>query len=261
MGGGEGVGGEGIRTGALPGFDFCVLHFDFLFALWVSAAQRKSKCKMQNAKVNMMHRTPGLHVVGLLGGVASGKSLVARQLCELGAGALDGDAAGHEVLRWPEVEQRARARWGDGIFGADGHIHRPALAAIVFARTPQGRRELEYLEQITHPQIATLLRREIERLAAEGFSVAVLDAPVMLKAGWDRLCDRIVFVDVPDEVRRQRAKERGWSQEDFMAREAAQEPLQIKRDRADAVIDNSGSPAATRKQVERLWQSLVLPAA
>lgn len=201
-----------------------------------------------------------LRVVGLLGGVASGKSLVARQLCELGAGALDGDAAGHEVLRWSEVEQLARARWGDEIFGADGHIRRPALAAIVFAPTAEGRRELEYLEQITHPKIATLLRRDIERLAAKGYSVAVLDAPVMLKAGWDRFCDRIVFIDAPEEVRRRRAEERGWSQEDFMAREAAQEPLQKKRDRADAVIDNSGTPEATRNQVERFWQSLELPA-
>ncbi len=237
------------------------MHFDFLLAFWVSATQRKSKCKMQNAKVEMTHRIPALRVVGLLGGVASGKSLVARQLCELGAGPLDGDAAGHEVLRWPEVEQLALARWGDGIFEANGHIRRPALAAIVFAPTTEGRRELEYLEQITHPNIAKLLRRDIERLAAEGCSVAVLDAPVMLKAGWDRLCDRIVFIDAPDEVRQRRATERGWSQEDFMAREAAQEPLQTKRDRADAVIDNSGTPEATRNQVQRLWQSLVLPAA
>ena len=204
-------------------------------------------------------RNSKLRVVGLLGGVASGKSLVARQLQALGAGAIDGDAAGHEVLRWPEIEQLARRRWGEEIFGPDGHIRRPALAQIVFASTADGRRELEYLEQITHPNIETLLRRDASRLAAEGFSVAVLDAPVMLKAGWDRLCDRIVFVDAPDEVRRQRALLRGWSQEDFMAREAAQEPLQIKRDRADTVIDNSGTPEATRSQVERLWQTLVSP--
>ena len=200
-----------------------------------------------------------LRVVGLLGGVASGKSLVARQLGELGAGSLDGDAAGHEVLRVLEIEELARRRWGDEVFGPDGHVYRPALARIVFAPTPEGRRELEYLEQITHPKIETLLRRDAARLAAEGYSVAVLDAPVMLKAGWDRLCDRIVYVDVPEQVRRQRAQLRGWSQEDFMAREAAQEPLSVKRDRADTVIDNSSTPEATQKQVERLWRSLMSP--
>lgn len=210
---------------------------------------------MQNVKVKMVPEQM-LRVVGLLGGVASGKSLVAGQLRALGAGTLDGDAAGHEVLRLPAVQQLARERWGDEIFGPDGHVRRPALAKIVFAATPEGRRELEYLEQITHPKIEALLRRDVERLSAEGFSVAVLDAPVMLKAGWDRLCDRIVFVDAPDVVRRRRARQRGWNQEDFMAREAAQEPLPIKRDRADTVIDNSGTPEATRTQVERLWQSL-----
>lgn len=205
-----------------------------------------------------------MRIVGLLGGVASGKSLVARQFCELGAGLLDGDRAGHEVLRQAEVIQAARARWGERILGPDGQIDRAALGRIVFP-PPQGcgeqlgdenNAELEFLEQLTHPRIGELLRHEARRLAATGKWLAVLDAAVMLKAGWDRLCDKIVFVDAPREIRLARALERGWSEEEFTAREAAQESLIVKRERADMVIDNSGSPEMTQAQVERLWRTL-----
>src|SRR6185437_1952473 len=105
-------------------------------------------------------------------------------------------------------------------------------------------------------KIGELLRRQAAELAQQGRRVAVLDAPVMLKAGWDQLCDQIVFVDAPPDLRYERARQRGWSQEEFTAREAAQEPVHVKRDCANLVIDNSGTPAATRSQVERLWQTL-----
>src|SRR5258708_38301202 len=129
-----------------------------------------------------------MKVVGLLGGVASGKSLVARQLCDLGAGLLDGDRAGHEVLRLPEVERLVRQRWGNEVFAADGRVDRRALARIVFAPPPDGPRELEHLERITHPKITHRLREQAAALAAEGLPAAVLDAPVMLKAGWNEFC-------------------------------------------------------------------------
>ena len=79
-----------------------------------------------------------MKTLGLIGGVACGKSLVARQLADLGAVVLDADRAGHEALRLPEVEAAARRRWGDGIFGRDGHIVRSQLAKIVFAPPPTG---------------------------------------------------------------------------------------------------------------------------
>jgi dephospho-CoA kinase len=195
-----------------------------------------------------------MKIIGLLGGIASGKSLVAEQFCGLGAGLLDGDRAGHEVLRLPEVEQLVRERWGDLVFGSDGHVDRKALGRIVFETSDAGRRELKYLEQITHPRIGDRLRQQAAKLAGAGRSIAVLDAPVMLKAGWDAFCDHIVFVEAPEEVRRARATARGWRQEDIAAREAVQEPLAIKRQHADFVIDNSGGREQTLAQVERLWR-------
>ncbi|HWB13477.1 MAG TPA: dephospho-CoA kinase [Pirellulales bacterium] len=195
-----------------------------------------------------------MKIIGLLGGIASGKSLVAKQFCSLGAGLLDGDRAGHEVLLLPEVEQLVRERWGNAVFDPAGHVDRKALGRIVFEPSDRGRRELEHLERITHPRIGDRLRKQAADLAAAGRTVVVLDAPVMLKAGWDTFCDHIVFVDAPEEVRRARAAARGWRQEDIAAREAAQEPLAVKRRRADFVIDNSGSPERTLSQVERLWR-------
>ncbi|HQU41730.1 MAG: dephospho-CoA kinase [Planctomycetia bacterium 21-64-5] len=200
-----------------------------------------------------------MKIIGLLGGIASGKSLVAEQLCQLGAGLLDGDRAGHEVLRLTDVRELVRERWGDGVFGSDREVDRKALGRIVFGPSPEGRRELEYLEAITHPRITERLRQQAADLAAEGMAVAVLDAPVMLKAGWDKFCNHIVFVEAPQEMRHARALARGWRQEDIAARESAQEPLSIKRARADRVIDNSGSREQTRAQVERLWRELVEP--
>jgi dephospho-CoA kinase len=197
-----------------------------------------------------------MKIIGLLGGIASGKSLVAEQFCRLGAGLLDGDRAGHEVLLLPDVEQLVRERWGNRVFGPDGHVDRKALGRIVFEPSDTGRRELEYLERITHPRIGDRLRQQAAELAVAGRSVAVLDAPVMLKAGWDTFCDHIVFVEAPKGVRRTRATARGWRQEDIAAREAVQEPLAVKRQRADFIIDNSGNPDQTLAQVERLWQAL-----
>lgn len=198
-----------------------------------------------------------LTTIGLLGGIASGKSLVARALVRRGAILLDADAAGHQVLREPEIEAAVRARWGDSVFGADGHIHRPALARIVFAPPPQGPAELAYLESLTHPRIGERLREQIDQLAADGKPhVLVLDAPVMLKAGWNQFCDLLLFVDADPSTRLQRALARGWTADDFHRREAAQEPIDYKRSLADAVIQNSGPPDAIEPQIDAFWQSI-----
>jgi len=197
-----------------------------------------------------------MYIIGILGGIASGKSLVSEQLTRLGAGLLDADAAAHEVLRRKEIEDAARRRWGEEIFGPDGHIDRSALAKIVFAPPPDGPAERRYLEGLTHPAIGQVLMDQARRLEAEGVEAAVLDAPVLLEAGWGGLCDRLIFVDAPRQSRLERVLERGWSEEDFTAREAVQESLDLKLSRADATIDNRGSAEQTFAQVERFWQSL-----
>jgi dephospho-CoA kinase len=197
-----------------------------------------------------------MRVIGILGGIASGKSFVAEEFARLGAGVLDADRAGHEVLRLPWVEDAARARWGNRVLDADGQIDRSRLAEIVFADSPQGRRERTFLEQLVHPSIARLLQQQVEEMAAAGTVVAVVDAALLLEAGWDTLCEELIFVEAEKKTRLARAATRGWTEEEFNAREAAQQSLDFKRSRAVAIIDNSGSPEQTQAQVARCWHRL-----
>jgi dephospho-CoA kinase len=198
-----------------------------------------------------------MRIIGITGGVACGKSLVTRQFEELGAGVLDADRAGHEVLRLPHVEAAARGRWGEAIFGLDGRIDRKRLAQIVFGPGDKSEQERTYLEQLSHPEIGRLLKQQAETFERAGTQVAVLDAALLFEASWNKLCDKNVFIESPPEVRLQRALARGWTEEEFAAREGVQESLHSKRARADVIIDNSGSPERTRAQVEQIWASLL----
>jgi dephospho-CoA kinase len=215
-----------------------------------------------------------MRVIGILGGIASGKSQVTRILAELGCGVLDADRAGHEVLRQDAVKQAIRERWGNGVFDSQGEIDRYAVAQIVFAKTnstipkpndtkrhlipgqqsTDATAERRFLEQLTHGRIGDLLNEQSEAFAAAGQAKAiVLDAALLLEAGWDNLCDTLVFVNSPRESRLQRAIARGWTEAEFDAREAAQESLQAKRQRADFEIDNSADLQHLRDQVIRFW--------
>ncbi len=198
-----------------------------------------------------------MRIIGLLGGIASGKSHVAEQFRRQGAGVLDADRAGHEALLLPAVRDAVRAHFGPDVFDAEGEIDRKKLGRVVFGPAPEGPRELAVLEGLTHPEIGSRLREQAGRLAAAGISLAVLDAPVLLEAGWDRLCDALVFVDCPEPTRRARALGRGWTEAEFAAREAAQTSLDAKRKLANFIVDNSGQIEYTQAQIERIWHSLV----
>ena len=183
---------------------------------------------------------------------------------------LDGDKVGHEVLDMEPVIRKLAERWGDKVL-KDGRIDRRALAEIVFrddekeaeaksdaASKSDPDAELAYLESVTHPLIGKLLEERIERIREIGrFEIVVLDAAVMIKAGWNKLCDRIIFVDVPQDLREKRAILRGLSQHQFFMRERSQTPIEVKKKLADIMIDNSGPPQKTYKQVEEVWHSLL----
>lgn len=198
-------------------------------------------------------------VIGIVGGVASGKTRVAEQFARLGAHIIQADLLGHAVLREREVIAQLHVRWGDRVLNAGGEIDRAAVARIVFAPSEGGREELRFLESVTHPRIAQRMSEEIAEQRALGTVPAVvLDAAILLEAGWGRLCDRIVYVDVARAERLARARQRGWSEAEFAAREASQLSLKEKRKVADGVIDNAGSIDHTFAQVQQFWQSLNL---
>jgi len=201
-----------------------------------------------------------MKTIGLVGGVASGKSLVGRILVELGAGLLDADRAGHAVLvEDASVRETLRNRWGDRILTPTGTVDRASVAKRVFAQTAAGTTDREFLESVLHPRIRERLNRLRDQFAAEGKPAVVLDAPLLLEAGWGSLCDVILYVDVVREKRLERAKTRGWTAEEFARREASQWPVDKKRAAATVVIANHGSEAGLRAAVQNFWRQFVAP--
>jgi dephospho-CoA kinase len=194
-----------------------------------------------------------MFVIGLSGGVASGKSLVANCFQHFGAEILDADRMGHDVLREAEVLSAVSSVWGDAVI-ENGEINRSALGRIVFDPV-NGLGQLRQLEQITHPRIGKMIRSRLEQLRRDTkLPAVVLDAPVMFKAGWDKQCDKIVFVEAKKQIRLQRARQRGWSDDELVRRESRQIPIDEKRSRATDFIDNSGTREDTFIQARELWK-------
>jgi dephospho-CoA kinase len=189
-------------------------------------------------------------VVGLLGGIGSGKSHVAAAFARQGARVIAGDQLGQAALRDPDIRVRIVSRWGEEILGSSGEIDRRQLAAIVFADPG----ERKALETITHPWIRQRIRAELEEARNDArVPFIVLDAAVMLEAGWNEVCDRLLFIDAPRALRLQRvARQRGWSEKEVDAREQAQLPLTEKAIRADHKLDNSTSLEHLNRQVNDL---------
>jgi dephospho-CoA kinase len=185
-----------------------------------------------------------------VGGIGSGKSLVARILVERGGTLIAADQAGHDALLQPQIRDGIVTRWGAELLDEQGFVDRRILGKIVFS-DPSQRRELE---QLVFPWIENRLKQQIQDAFSDArTSFVVLDAAIMFEAGWNEVCDSIVYIDAPREVRLERVvKQRGWTAEEFFQREAAQWPPETKKPLAQAVIDNSGSESATRTQVEQL---------
>jgi len=188
-------------------------------------------------------------ILGLLGGIGSGKSAVARLLGERGGLAINADAIAHEALRDPVVKAKVVERFGQGVLGAGGEIDRRELAVPVF-RSDAARRELEAL---VHPWVKD---RVLEMTAGAqddpAVKFVVLDAPVMLEAGWNDVCDHLLYIQVPRDVQLARLAPRGWTAEQLVARERTQLPAFEKARRADAIVDNGESLDATARQLDVL---------
>lgn len=195
--------------------------------------------------------------IGLVGGIASGKSHVGKLLAERGAVVLAADEVAHGVLAEAEVREALVSRLGPQILTSTGDIDRGAVARLVFGDSDAATENRRYLEQMVHPRTRKRLEAIRELHRAQGASVFVIDAPLLLEAGWGEACDRILFVDAPLERRRHFARERGWEAGEIDRREQAQMPLAEKRARADWVIDNSGPLAALELQVNEFWRQVV----
>jgi dephospho-CoA kinase len=198
-----------------------------------------------------------MKIIGLTGGIASGKSAVAAALARRGAVVFDADKLGHHALAAPEVRDALARRWGDGILDSRGAVSRAAVAERVFGPTPAATDERRFLEQLVHPFIRRQIESGVRQLPDGVVPAVVIDAALLVESGWNDVCSEVVFVDCPREIRLQRAVARGWTQEEFARRESAQMPIEEKRAWCRRVIDNSGDLQALEKAVERFWLEVV----
>ncbi|MBL9150561.1 MAG: dephospho-CoA kinase [Phycisphaerae bacterium] len=195
-----------------------------------------------DARTTPLRRIP---VIGIVGGIGSGKSAVAEAFRGLGCIVSDSDRLAHEALRDPSIRAAVVARHGRAILDDHGEIDRKALGRIVFA----DREARTALEALVHPYINTA-RERLFATATPTTPACVIDAPLLLEAGLGPLCDAIVFVDAPHALRLARVASRGWDEAELARREAAQWSLPKKRAASTDVVENVGDRAALVRAAE-----------
>jgi dephospho-CoA kinase len=196
-----------------------------------------------------------MYVIGLTGGIGSGKSTVAQMLESMGAALLSADTAGHEVYApgrpaWQEIVDA----FGRDVVAADGTIDRKKLGPIVFGDPEQLRR----LNTITHPRMKDLMREKLEGERARGTKVAVLEAALLFDAGWDDLTSEVWVTNAPEDVTAKRTAQRsGISVDEARSRIRAQMSNDERVARSQVIIDTACPLEQTRAQVKKEWQRLL----
>ena len=193
-------------------------------------------------------------VVGLTGGICSGKSTVAAMFRGLGATVVDADQVAHEVVDPDQpLFEAVVSVFGREVVGADGRMDRRRLGAIVFA-DPKARR---HLEEMLHPAIILECERRIRQAGVSGAAVCLLDAALLIESGWHARFDAVILVEASEAVRLDRVvRSRDLSQDEAMLRIRSQMPQQEKRRHAHYVIENEGPLEETERQVKAVWEQL-----
>jgi dephospho-CoA kinase len=194
-------------------------------------------------------------LVGLTGGVGSGKSTVAEMLRELGAEVIDADEAAHAAYEPGSPGFKAVVREFGKSYVTDGRIDRDRLGELVFNDADARRR----LNAIVHPLVREWMAQRTAEAVERGASVVVQDVPLLFENSLERFFSSVVLVYVPEEVQVERlVSGRGFTKYRARAMIAAQMPIEAKRGRAHHVINNSGTKDKTRAQVEAVWRQLVV---
>jgi dephospho-CoA kinase len=194
-------------------------------------------------------------LVGLTGNIASGKSTVAQLLSEHGATIIDADVlARRAVERGSPAFDAIVRRWGTSVLAPDGHLDRAALRRTVFGNP----KELEALNNIVHPEVEQLRDKRIAEARTRGDRIVVCDIPLLFEKKMVDMFDKIVLVDAPRPLRLERlVHDRGLRETEAMNMIAAQMPAELKRARADFVIDNASTLTELERKVDDVWASLV----
>jgi dephospho-CoA kinase len=193
-------------------------------------------------------------LVGLTGNIASGKSVVSQLFSERGATIIDADVLARRAVETGTSAFRAIVeRWGTSVLTPEGHLDRAALRRRVFGDPA----ELEALNEIVHPEVARLREELVSEARARGDRLVVCDIPLLFERSLVGEFDKIVLVDAPRPIRLERlVKDRGLRETEAMDMIAAQMPAELKRARADYVIDNAGTFGDLEARVRDVWGAL-----
>jgi dephospho-CoA kinase len=193
-------------------------------------------------------------LVGLTGNIGSGKSTVAQMLSERGATIIDADVLARRAVELGTAAfEKIVARWGAEVLAPDGHLDRAALRRVVFSDHEQ----LEELNQIVHPEVERLRTRLVEQARKRGDRMVVCDIPLLFERHMTDRFDRIILVDAHRGVRLERlVKDRGLRETEAMDMIAAQMPAELKRARADFIVENDGTLTQLERRVQDVWSAL-----
>lgn len=194
-------------------------------------------------------------VIGITGGIGSGKSLVASQLAKLGCGIIDADELSKIAMTDAIILKQVRKEWGDDIFEISGQLSRQALGEKVFSDSKQ----LKILESLIHPFIHKNRKKQRNIMLNDESIVAIVeDCPLLFEMGLDSEVDLTIFIASDDDVRLQRVQNnRGWSEQELTKRQKNQLELDIKAEYADYVVNNNGGEKDCFDQI-RLVLSKIL---
>ncbi len=195
-----------------------------------------------------------MKVIGLTGGIGTGKSTVARFLAELGAVVIDADKVGHGILKFDtEVWRELVATFGQQILTPDGEVSREKLGEMVFGNPEP----LARLDEIMRPRIAERVKAQLDRYRREGVKAVVIEVPLLLECGWASLVDEVWVTQASEATVLRRLKERtGLSEPESMARIRSQLPTGERLKQADVVIDTDCNLEELKTKVEELWRGL-----
>jgi len=193
-------------------------------------------------------------VIGILGGIGSGKSTVAAEFAKLGCGVIDADKIAHELLGLDAVKEEIVTRFGRAVLNGAGKIDRRKLAGAVFCDAEK----LSLLNQIIHPLVLERAEKLIHQYRRQSHVKAiVLDMPLLLEVGWARRCDRLIFVDSEQKLRQGRAKKMGFDENHLKIRENFQISLDKKFDLADNTVENNSDFSALVRQVADIFSDIM----
>ena len=193
-------------------------------------------------------------IIGILGGIGSGKSAVAGCFADLGCALIDADALAHEVLDDPDVLGAVVERWGSEVLDVAGRADRAKIAETVFD-SPEA---LDFINGLIHPRVLERSAAMIEAYQADGDAAGiVLDMPLLLEVGWEKKCDFLVFVDCSEEKRAERIAKNGKIDiEQLKKRENFQISLDKKKEKAHYVINNNSDKSDMAEQVAQIFSSI-----